>query len=138
MSDPTGLRDDRHKQHAAESSLDGDWGAVSRHVHCRLAVGSGPGFTDEMSCLLRTRLRLGILVMLVGFALHFLRHALQPDPAYDQRPGWLVFRACEIAVMAIGSGLLWSRLPLSMGKLRTLELVLFGSIAAFFGWLQVE
>src|SRR4051794_7073976 len=129
MSDPRVRRDDHHKQHLAEPS---------QHVRCRLAVGSCPGFTDEMSHLLRTRLRLAILIILVGFALHFVRNLLLLGSAFDHRPHWLVFSGCEIAVMAITSALLWSRRPLSLRSLRALELTIFGMIAAFFAWLQVD
>ena len=47
------------------------WRGLLEKVHCRLAIGSGKGFTDEMSCLLRTRLRLAILVLFAGFAVRF-------------------------------------------------------------------
>src|SRR4051794_10527841 len=106
MSDPSILREDLPKRHSAQPSLDRDPGAVSQHVRCRLAVGSGSGFTVEMSHLLRTRLRLAILIVLVGFALHFLRNLLLLRSAFDHRPLWLVFVGCEIVVMAIASALL--------------------------------
>jgi serine/threonine-protein kinase len=91
-----------------------------------------------MSGLLRTRLRLAILIILVGFALHFLRYLLLLESAFHDRLLWLVFSSCEIAVMGIASVLLWSRRPLSLRSLRTLELTIFGSITAFFAWLQVD
>jgi serine/threonine-protein kinase len=138
MSDSIVPRDELHRRPLAERYRESDRGAVSRHLHCRLAVGSGPGFTNEMSCLLRTRLRLAILIILVGFALHFLRNLLLLGPVFDHRPLWLVFSSCEIVVMGIASALLWSRRPLSMRSLRTLELTIFGMIAAFFAWLQVD
>src|SRR5438874_2567974 len=124
MSDPRVLRTDLHKRHSAELSLDGDRGVVSHPVRCRVAVGSGPGFTDEMSYLLRARLRLALLIILAGFALHFLRNLLLLGSAFDHRPLWLVFSGCEIAVMTIASAWLWSRRPLSMTSLRTLELTI--------------
>jgi serine/threonine-protein kinase len=40
--------------------------------------------------------------------------------------------------MGIVSGVLWSRRPLSRQSLRVLELTIFGLIAAFFAWLQVN
>jgi serine/threonine-protein kinase len=138
MSDPGKRREDLHKLYLAESSLNGDGGAASRHVRCRLAAGSGLGFTEEMSHLLRTRLRLAILILLVGFALHFLRNLLLLGTAFDHRPLWLLFTGCEIAVMAVVSALLWSRRPLSLERLRLLELTAFALIAAFFAWLQVD
>jgi eukaryotic-like serine/threonine-protein kinase len=138
MSDPIGPRDDLPERLPAEPSVDRDRGVVPKQVRCRPAAGPGTGFTDELAHLLRTRLRLAILVMLVGFALHFLRNAFRLAPTYDHRPLWLFFGGCEMAVMAGASGLLWSRRPLSLDNLRRLELVLFGSIAAFFAWLQVD
>src|SRR5262249_54880027 len=82
--------------------------------------------------------RLAILIILVGFAFHFLRNVLLLGPAYDHRPVWLVFSGCEIAVMVSASALLWSRRPLSIRSLRLLELTIFGTIAALFAWLQVD
>jgi hypothetical protein len=112
---------------------------ATRRVRCRFAKGSdsGPGLTDEMTCLLRTRLRLALLIILVGFALHFLRNWLLPS-AFVQRPLWWVFAGCEIAVMVLASALLWSRRPLCMRQLRILEIIIFGSVAVFFAWLQIE
>jgi serine/threonine-protein kinase len=138
MSYPMVPRDGPHEPQATGAYPAERRGVVSQKVRCRVAAVSGPGFTDETAGLLRTRLRLAILVMLVGFGLHFLRNWLWLGPTYDHRSLWLFFCACEMAVMAIGSAFLWSRRPLSMKNLRTLELVLFGSLAAFFGWLQVE
>ncbi len=113
-------------------------GFVSRKMRCRLAASSGPGFTDETSCLLRTRLRMAILIVLVPFAIHFVKNVLQLGPAFDYRPLWLVFGGCETVVLAGAAGLLWSRWPLSLCALRKVELTIFGSIAAFFAWLQIE
>ena len=138
MSDPREVRDDPQKRPLTEPPLNGDSGAVAQHLRCRLAESSGPGFTNEMARLLRLRLRLAILVMLVGFTFHFLRNLLKLGPSYDHRPLWLIFSGCEIVVMASTLGLLWSRRPLSMRHLRTVELVFFGAITAFFAWLQVD
>jgi serine/threonine-protein kinase len=138
MGDSALPGDNLHRQQLTEPHPAPGGGSVSRKVRCRFAVGSGSGFTDEMSCLLRTRLRLALLIMLVGWALHLLRHLLLPGPVFDHRLLWLVFSSCEIAVMVYASALLWSRKPLSTSKLRSLELVIFGSIAAFLGWLQVD
>jgi serine/threonine-protein kinase len=111
--------------------------AVSKKVRCRRVGGSGPGFTHEMACLLRVRLRLAILIVLVGLAFYFLFQLL-PGAGLDHRPIYLLFCGGEIAVMTIASTLLWSRWPLSMNVLRIVELAIFGSIAVFFGWLQFD
>jgi serine/threonine-protein kinase len=127
-----------HAPHLTQTSADEEHGSASEKARCRLAVDSGPCFTDEMSWLLRTRLRLAILIILAGFAFHFLRVLLLPDSAFDHRPVWLALCSCEIAVLVLASALLWGRRPLTMRSLRIVEFVLFGSIAAFFAWLQVD
>ncbi|HVS36203.1 MAG TPA: serine/threonine-protein kinase [Gemmataceae bacterium] len=118
----------------------GDSVKTSRKPRCRFAQGSdsGPCFTDEMTSLLRTRLRLAILIILVGFTLHFVRNVLLQEPAFDHRPLRLSITGGEIAVMALVSVLLWSRRLLSMKTLRTLELTIFGMVAVFFAWLQFD
>src|SRR6266849_3449830 len=139
MSDPTRAFTD-HEPPIPEPAPGAGQARASRKVRCRFAQGSesGPGFTDEMSCLLRTRLRLGILIILAGFALHFVRNLFLQETALDHRPLRLFVTGCEIVVLAIVSGLLWSRRPLSTRTLRILELTLFGMIAAFFAWLQID
>jgi eukaryotic-like serine/threonine-protein kinase len=126
------------EQHLAEPPPGNEGGFVSWKLRRRIAAGSGLGFTDQMSRLLRTRLRLAVLILLAGFIFHFLRIALPLGPIYDHRLPWLFFSGCEIVIMVIGSVLLWSRRPLSRRDLRTLELIIFGSITAFFAWLQVD
>jgi serine/threonine-protein kinase len=126
------------KQPLPGPSSDDAGGLVSQKVRCRLAIASGSCFTDEMARLLRTRLRLAILIILVGFVLHFVRNLLLLGPTLDHRPLWMLFSGCEIAVMGIASVLLWGRWPLSTKHLRILELIIFGMIAVFFAWLQVD
>jgi serine/threonine-protein kinase len=106
-------------------------------VRCRLSAASGPGFREELSHLLRTRLRLAVSIILAGFSLHLLRNLLL-GWAFDHRPLRLVLISCEIVAMAVASVLLWSRRRLSMESLRVLEVTIFALIAAFFAWLQVD
>jgi serine/threonine-protein kinase len=138
MFHPGGAREQLQTQHYAGPSPDGGPGADSRDVRCRLAAGSGPAFTDEMSHLLRRRLRLAILIVLAGFAFHYLRNLLPFGPAFDHRPLWLLFVGSEIAVLAAVSALLWSRRPLAPRTLRALEFTVFGLVAALFAWLQFD
>ena len=129
-----------HEPPLPESAQDDGRGKASRQWRCRFAHGSdaGLGFTDDISRLLRTRLRLAVLIILAGFALHFGQNLLLQGPAFDRRPLWLFTAGSEIVVLAAASGLLWSRRPLSMKTLRTLELAIFGMVAAFFAWLQLD
>jgi eukaryotic-like serine/threonine-protein kinase len=120
------------------ASANGAGEEAAQPVRCRLAAGSGPRFTHEIASLLRVRLRLAILIILFGFALHFLVQLLLLGSTLDHRPVYLLFCGGEIAVMVVVSTLLWSPRALSMDALRILELTIFGSIAVFFGWLQVD
>jgi serine/threonine-protein kinase len=139
MNDPTPLSPDRFSPHATEPFPSGR-DATSRCVRCRFSTGSGsgPGFTDEMSGLLRTRLRSAVLIVLATFVLHFLRNVVLPGPATDQRERWLIFSACEIAALAIVSAVLWSRRPLGLRTLRLLELIIFATVAAYFAGMQLD
>jgi serine/threonine-protein kinase len=138
MTSPHVLRDELHQRSFSETSLVRDESAISQQVRCRLAMSSEPRFTDEMSCLLRTRLRLAIWIILSGFIVHYLRNLWSWGAAYDHHPIWLVFSGCEILLMAMALALLDTRQLRSMRGLRTVELTIFGSIAAFFAWLQIN
>jgi serine/threonine-protein kinase len=88
--------------------------------------------------VLRTRLRLAILVLLVGFVFHSLRGLWLHGLDYGHRPPRLILRDWDIAVLVLASAFLWGRRPLSMTSLRAIELTVFGSLAAYLGWLQVD
>jgi serine/threonine-protein kinase len=88
--------------------------------------------------VLRTRLRAAILILLVVFVLSALKSVWLHGIAFGHRPPRFVLRDGEIIVLGIASALLWSRRPLSMTSLRLIELTVFGMLAAYFGWLQVE
>src|SRR5581483_2866713 len=139
MNDATVALTDREPM-APEPVAGAGRGQASRKLRRRFAQGSdsGPGFTDEMSGLLQARLRLAILIILAGFALHFVRNFFLEVSAFDHRPLRLWVTGCEMAVLAIVSALLWSRRHLSTRTLRLLELTIFGLIAAFFAWLQFD
>jgi serine/threonine-protein kinase len=139
MTDPTLPHGDRFDPRFTKPAPSDVQGVTSRKVRCRFAKGTAAaGFTDEMSCLLRTRLRLAILVLLAAFVLFFLRNLLLQGFSLPHRSLWLIFDAGEIAVMLVVSAFLWSRHPLSMKGLRILELIIFGSIATFFAWMQFD
>jgi serine/threonine-protein kinase len=132
------LRADRSDGHPTQAYPGESREVSSRKVRLAEGSDSGPCFTDEMSGVLRARLRLALLILLGGMVLYFLRRALLHGIASDHRAIWFLFTGFEIAVLAIISGVLWSRRPLSRRSLRLLELTIFGLIAAFFAWLQVD
>jgi serine/threonine-protein kinase len=137
MNDPKPLSRDRFSPHGTAPFPSGRDAAL-RRMHCRLATRSDPGFADELSGLLRTRLRSAILIVLAVFVLNLLRNVLQPGSALDQRPRWLVFTGVEVAALAIVSAWLWSRRPLGLRRLRLLEWIIFGTVAAYIAGLQLD
>jgi serine/threonine-protein kinase len=111
----------------------------AKKARCRFAMGSGTGpqLTQEMVTLLRRRLRVAALIIGAAFGIYLFR-LLFERPA-DQLFGPLdtAIFAAVVAVMAMVASLLWSSVPLSARWLRTLELALFGSAAAYFAWVQI-
>jgi serine/threonine-protein kinase len=122
------------------AALDAREPAPPSKVRCHVASGpgSGLGFTDDTACLLRSRLRLAVLIILAGFAFHFVRNLLLQGPTLDHRLLRLVVIGGEVAILAAASWLLWGRRPLTLRALRALELTVFGVVAAFFAWLQFD
>jgi serine/threonine-protein kinase len=105
---------------------------------CRLVEGCGPTpFDEELASLLRRRLRVVTLIILIPATFFFLRrlsggHLLTVN--LDAVP--LALQGAVPLVVLLSAGLVWSPLPLPLCRLRSIELVLFGTFAVFFGWLQ--
>jgi serine/threonine-protein kinase len=79
-----------------------------------------------------------ILILLGVFILYSLRNLSGTNLGMQLSSIGVVLRACVIAALALGSAILWSRLPLSRRQLRIIELTVFGLIGAFFAWIQYE
>src|SRR5262245_1156954 len=64
--------------------------AESRRPRCGFAKGSdwGPGLTDEITGLLRTRLRLTVSIVLIAFSLYFLRNLFDPASSVMRGGPW--------------------------------------------------
>jgi serine/threonine protein kinase len=112
-------------------------GAAPSRRRLALVPGTSSHLTDELHCLLRRRLRVAGLIALTAFAVFLFKNLFFPNPALPPQPLLLALHAAVVAVMTVLCGLLWSRLPFGMRGLRTIELGLFGSMAFFFGYLQM-
>jgi eukaryotic-like serine/threonine-protein kinase len=102
-----------------------------------LVTGSADHLSQETVDLLRRRLRIASLIALGPFTF-FLALALtelrtSSVPPYI--PG-LVVQTLVVLLQALLAVLLWRNQPLSACHLRKIELLLFGSIATFFAWIQ--
>ena len=105
-----------------------------RRVPVALVAGSGPSSTTEVQALLRKRLRFLGLLGTSGYAL-FTAFLVVPLFFWNTQGaasyGLTIVRATgQLAVFAVLTGLLWSRRPLSLGRLRLIEIVAFGLVLA--------
>jgi len=129
----------------SEMPLSSDWPssrgrAKSRFTHdipVSLVVGSGPHQASAVESLYRTRMRAGILIILVGFGGFLVKNLLwgghYADPA--SRPALWAHVAVVLAA-ALVAPFPWSRLPLSLRGFRAVELVLMVLITVFFALYQ--
>lgn len=102
---------------------------------CKIALVGGTGFTEEISCLLRHRLRLAGLIALAGFSVFLIRNLVSPGDA-RATPLIMGLHTAVVGVLTLVATLLWSHQRLGVSALRGIELLLFGSMALFFGYLQ--
>ena len=95
---------------------------------------SGSQQSGEIPGMLRTRLRIACAIALAGFLAFFVKGLVAPYP--DQVAMDLILHGIIIGLQALCCLILFSRLSLRISCLRTLEAVLFGSMALFFAYLQ--
>lgn len=99
-----------------------------------LVPGSGIGLTDELHDLLRRRLKIVCSILLCGIGAFFVRSWVAPLEATDDYG--LAIHAVVLAVFAGCLAILSSRMAIGTGCLRRLEWIAFGTLVAFFGYLQ--
>jgi serine/threonine-protein kinase len=104
---------------------------------CRVAVeGSSSAFRDTIARLLHRRLRIVVLLALMPLGYFLLRAVSNPDPASVTGPAGLLLHAAVVALAVAVALLVWGTRRMCLHRLRALELVLFGSTALLFGWMQ--
>ncbi len=101
-----------------------------------IVAGSGPHLTTETQGLLRLRLRAAAFILLIGFAVFLVRHVVGVLAGEPLDPLLLGFHVLVVLVLGFGSILLCRRCPVSIQKLRVVEMVVFGLPALFFLALQ--
>jgi serine/threonine-protein kinase len=112
-------------------------GPVATHCSVGLDLAEGSAFASELTELLHGRLRVVVLIALMPTALFLVRNLLEAHHRHLLGPVGLALHAMLTALLAWMAALLWVRPAVSLCSLRKLELALFGSLATFFGWLQV-
>lgn len=99
-------------------------------------VGSGPHLTKETQALLRLRLRASAFILLVGFSAFLVMPITRLLTGETLGPLPTIFHFVVVLVLGFSLMPLCRRCPVSIRKLRTFELVIFGLPAAFFLVLQ--
>src|SRR5207237_3603102 len=102
-----------------------------------LVTSSGLHLSDEIRELLRRRLRIAGLIGLAGFGTFFVKHLLFPVAG---GPETIVqdLQSIVVAVLVVCCAVLWSNLRLSARAARGIELLMFGTMALFFAYVQVD
>src|SRR5262249_52752660 len=98
--------------------------------------GSLSGFQGEIAGLLHYRLRVVCLIALFPCLLFLLRDLGDSGPWPMYHRVGLALHGLVVLVLGTVSWALWRGRGYSLGLLRRLELVLFGTLAGFFGYLQ--
>ena len=86
--------------------------------------------------LLHSRLAVAALIALMPFACFLLLNLFKEDVHAQASKLGLVLEALATGVVAVVAAYLWGGPVLRAWKLRTAELILFGTIALYFGWSQ--
>jgi tRNA A-37 threonylcarbamoyl transferase component Bud32 len=103
-----------------------------------LVTGTGQHLTEQVHCLLRSRLRIAGLIGLAGHVVFLLKPYLFPtDHAPVIDPLLPVFHYSLVALWIVLCSVLWTQLPLGMRALRAIEYLMFGSMALFFAYMQL-
>ncbi len=102
----------------------------------KIVAGSGPRLTKETQALLQVRLRAAAIMLLIGFGIFLVRHAVGALWREPISPVLLGFHVLVVLVLSVSAARLWRRRDMSIKQLRISELVIFGLPAVFFLMLQ--
>src|ERR1700722_14293494 len=107
---------------------------------CRVAreCGNGTQFRGEIGQLLHGRLRVVTLVTLVPFGLILLRNLTVGHQQTPTGPVGMWLQGIVTLFLAGTSLVLWQWPCLSLAVLRKIELTLFGTLAVYFSWMQLN
>jgi hypothetical protein len=106
---------------------------------CKVAMVAGSGLypSTELHTLLRSRLRLAALITFGAFLVFLIRNLAEASDPIMTGTWGLTLHAAVTVLSGFLAAILWSRRPLCMTSLRTIEVALFGAPIMFFSWMQV-
>ena len=102
-----------------------------------IVQGSGLHYSEELDTLLRNRLRIASSIALFGFGSFLILGLLRPrTDIFAPEAIDVALHIGTVAILLLGCAVLWTSHALSHFALRTIELILFGAMAAYFADLQ--
>jgi tRNA A-37 threonylcarbamoyl transferase component Bud32 len=101
-----------------------------------MSLCRGSAFQADFSSLLRRRLLFVALLTLAPSLIFFIRNLADSNLPPNLSGIALAFHGSVALVTALMAGVLWQQKHLSLRPLRIIELVIFGSLAVFFAWMQ--
>jgi hypothetical protein len=107
-------------------------------VPVSLVVGSGPHHASAVESLYRSRMRAGILIILVGFGAFLVKNLGDRHYADVTRRPVLFAHVAIVLAAALVAPFPWGRWPLSLRGFRAVELFLMLLITVFFGLFQAD
>ncbi len=126
------------RENATALPLSSESPSGRRPPRCKVAMSlcRGTAFQGALASLLRRRLLFVALLTLAPSLIIVVRNLADANfqPVLSQ--GVFIFHSVVIFVTALMAGKLWRFKNLSLYHLRVIELILFGSLAVFFAWLQ--
>ncbi len=136
MKDPSPTPPDRDGTTA--DSVRSALRSTPRPPRCRVAMSlcGASAFRGATESLLHRRLLFVALLTLAPSLIFLVRNLLDPNLPPEVGNFGRFFHGSVAAVTALMAWVLWKREKLSLRTLRGIELVIFGSLAVFFAWLQ--
>ena len=113
--------------------------SLARRSRCPidLVAGTNDSLSRETVALLHMRLGVASLIALGPFFFFLLLNLFREMPSSPGKLG-LLLETVTTAVVAVVTAYLWSGRCLCAIRLRGAELLLFGTIALYFGWTQFK
>ncbi len=111
---------------------------LNSDVAVSLVTGSGPHQSSAVESLYRTRMRAGILIILVGFGGFLVKNLWDEHYADGAHRLVLWAHVAIVVTVALMAPVPWGRLPLSLRGYRALELILMLLMTVFFALFQLD
>jgi eukaryotic-like serine/threonine-protein kinase len=138
MSDVPSIVPKRFTSYADHIPVNGFGQSTPKRPRCKIAMVGGSGLypSTELHNLLRSRLQIASLITFGTFLVFLIRNLFDERDPMLVSPLSMGLHAGVTALSGFLAAILWSRRPLCMPSLRSIEIVLFGAPILLFAWMQ--